>query len=770
MFLVELVAEGLSGYPSRFRLGFRGHLDVVCVASHDARSALVDVVYHTLYPDPGRADATRALLDEKASARRALLTLSGRDQVPYRVLRDLGTGTCRLYRFDREKGSHILLSESAREAEQFLRVQHQLPDDISYERLFLFAADARPSLGGAARNRSGEPIIPGLSDARASGPGLPRPRHPSTAAQPVEQPRNLTAVFPLPSVLGANVGVSMHNALVQQELELTGSLDLTPDTEDEALLERYRTLVLERSRARRAKKAEEAFDVLIEKEHAAERALRELQRAEAALERVDAAIEREHALHAVPGDLGERLLRHDDLEARYRAERDRLEAERLAARGAAEIAGRVPTDLHKNPWVSGGIVAAMAAALAALLLREPGLVLLQVGAGFAAGVGALRTLGRREGRFEAEAKVALLEDKLARTERQHLLDTAPVRGILAQLGTDDIPTLAARFDAFMGLVAERESLRAVVDGPIGQRGRRAGSILAKIAERKAACQEILEEQRGEIPAIDSLERRIAGVEAELRARGLDLPSEDDCGGLLIVQGTFDLPPVEGPPGALTRSQDATEPLSGPRWPAVSADDEDDEDGYRDGYGSAAGGGVSTSGRGETGSGGLFCLGGFAGLGGGPGGGAYGGGGDRDRASVLIEVAADLVGQELGGFTDAVLPRVRRITRALTGGEVGDLRLAGADRLELAGRQGWRSYRELEGALLDQVDAGLRFALLDAVLRVRPAPLLVEEPVAPLPPERRDVLRRIYAHFAHLTQVIVITPADDLGGHRVTLED
>jgi predicted ATPase len=81
-------------------------------------------------------------------------------------------------------------------------------------------------------------------------------------------------------------------------------------------------------------------------------------------------------------------------------------------------------------------------------------------------------------------------------------------------------------------------------------------------------------------------------------------------------------------------------------------------------------------------------------------------------------------------------------------------------------EGAVAYEDLEGARLDQVDVALRFALLESVLRVRRAPVLIEEPVAALPPERRDVLQRIYAHLAQRTQVIILTPASDLEGHRV----
>ena len=268
MYVVQLAAEGLSGFPARARLGFRGHLDVVSLSSEVERSVLLDVLFHTLFPSVDHPDATAALADRTTPQQRSVVTVSGRDRTPYRLLRDLVTGRTRLYRFDRQAGSHVPMSDSSAEALQFLRVQFHLPDPAAYERLFIFASDARPSLGPRAKSRSGASVFPGSYGVRPSGPGLGSGSFPPSAsasglgapagsssslgaaslATDLSQPR-LTAVFPLPSVLGEATGIhqvpsgfSMHNVLVQQELEGSGTLDLTPDSTDRDLVARYEEL------------------------------------------------------------------------------------------------------------------------------------------------------------------------------------------------------------------------------------------------------------------------------------------------------------------------------------------------------------------------------------------------------------------------------------------------------------------------------------------------------------------------------------------------
>mgnify|MGYP006294284191 FL=1 len=120
MYVVQLAVEGLAGFAERTQFGFRGQLDVVRLPSVEARTAFVDVLFHTLFPDPDRADATAAWADPSAPKRRAVLTVAGKDKVPYRLMRGLEDGRARLYRFDRARGSHTLLSESGAEAQQFL--------------------------------------------------------------------------------------------------------------------------------------------------------------------------------------------------------------------------------------------------------------------------------------------------------------------------------------------------------------------------------------------------------------------------------------------------------------------------------------------------------------------------------------------------------------------------------------------------------------------------------------------------------------------------
>lgn len=778
MYVVQLAVEGLRGFPRRSRFGFRGHLDVIRLTSAEARADLIDVFFNTLFPDPDRTEATRDLAVEDHERRRSVMTLAGRDRVPYRMMRELSSGQCRLYRFDKQKGTHVVLSEDSREAHQFLRVQLQLPDDASYERLFLFAADARPSRGTDARSRSGAPMVPGQSDIAPSGPGLlsgaPGAAVSGTYAAytggsggsaPAEGPRkDLTAMFPLPSVLREATGVhslpsgfSMHNALVQQELQLSATGDLDENTPDDDLRARYRGLQEELKLEKRRARAERTLDALEEKERLAEEARRAFEELSTAIAQLDDAIEVERELHGLPSGFRDRLDRHEALDARHRGERDRIGEELAQARRL--VADSPERGWLQEPWILLGVPGAVVSAALASLFSLSWLAALQVALGTLAGASALRNVGRRERRMDALARVEALEERAAKAERQHMLDTSTVRGILSQLGVSDPYSLAHRLAALEKLVNERKGLVARAEGDVGRRGRRALEVLPKIAARKADCLNELNKYEDGGPSEELLARRIKSVEEELTRRGLPV----DADPIAVVRGTVEA----GTAAAQARPASSL----GSVLPAF--DDDDGEDGYDDGYGQGgnpAGSGSQASSQGD--GGGLWCVGGYAGSGGGGSSGAssYGaGGGVSDRSRMLLETAADLLGHDLEELMEAVRPRVERYVQALSSRRFEKAWFHPSATLLLAGARGEQAYSELDGDLLDQVDASLRFALLESVLRVRRAPVLIEEPVASLPRERRGVVKRIYSHLASMAQVVVITPASDLDGHTVHVE-
>ncbi|MEO1229456.1 MAG: hypothetical protein AAFZ18_11165 [Myxococcota bacterium] len=757
MYLVQLAVEGLRGFPERISLGFRGHLDILAAADREKRTALLDVLFHTLYPDPERADATRDLVAEGAGQARSILTLSGRDKVPYRLVRNLRSGSARLFRYDHDQRRHVSLSENAREAVQFLRVEFHAPDDASFERLFIFAADGRASLGVEAKSRAGAPF---LHDVAPSGPGLSADGHlaaaglraPSRAPSvgPTDPRLELTSTFPLPSVLEESTGLnklpsgfSMHNALVQQEMEEQGTADLTPSSSDQDLFVVHRELVEARGKARRRAKVERNLDFIGQRQQEAEAAVEKMQVVEQRLSGLDGRLRRNAILRRLPGDFRDRLAQHETQEASYRMDRKRLDGEQDRVQRLLEAPVR---PVFARPRVWGGALALLMGAAIVIGFDLPWFAVLQICGGVLVGWGLWEHLAVLEERAEAEQERQQLFTESEKVERAHKQDTLAVRTVLdkTQLSVADLGEQLVAVDQ---LERERSELLAQLEGKVGRRGRRAEEILEKLVERKDDMERALM-RIGHGPSLESIDRRIEGVRRQMAERGLAPP---------------DVPAQPSEPSRGERTL-----TGGPSY----EDEDEDEDGYGNGYAGSDG----SPGSGGTGLSGAawHCIGGFGG-GGSSGFGSgghfpYGGGaGPRSRSELLIEAATDLVGTELEVLTSQSQPRAERFLQALTSRRFTQFRFVDGGRVSVLGEPGELSYDELEGSDLDQVDAALRFALLEAVLQVRRAPVIIEEPLASLPPGRRAIVRRLYAHLASLTQLLVLTPAQDLEGHVVPVE-
>ena len=754
MYVVQLAVEGLAGFAERTQFGFRGQLDVVRLPSVEARTAFVDVLFHTLFPDPDRADATAAWADPSAPKRRAVLTVAGKDKVPYRLMRGLEDGRARLYRFDRARGSHTLLSESGAEAQQFLRVQQQLPDDTSFERLFLIGPDTRASAGPEARSRCGA-IRTGMGVVAASGPGLGAgagllggaglqagaPRGGGFAEPAAGE---LTGMFPIPSVLAEGGGgpatsaFALHNVLAQQELEVSGTIDMVTETPDEELLRRHREVSRELGRIRRATRVERSLDELSEKETAARKALDAYEAAQQRYEEVRRGVRQLESALEVPVDFEERLDRFERLEAHQRAEREALGRELEAAEAARDQPVSAPT---AERWLRlAGIGGAVVSGGLALVLREPSLLLAQVGLGSGAAALAWRDTERTRASLARASVVAEVQERIEASERNHHIETSTVRATLARLGTDSVAEVRRHLAELTDARAHLDAAQAELDGEVGRRGQRAQEILHRIQDKREKLEAKLREAGGAPSLVGpSLERRLKGLEAELSARGLSIPDEADAA-----------------PAAPARPRSPAADTGDAYLDAHTEPDPDPGQGGRKAAPSDAGAG-------------WWCIGGGVGGGGlGASAGGYGGGGPDPaaRTRMLVDTAADLSGRDEEQLFEEAKDRVGRYVRALSGNRFAAARPGPRGGLQVQSREGWVAAESLSGDLLDQVDAGLRLGLLETVLRVRRVPVIVEEPFAAFPPERRGVVRRVYAHLASFAQVIVVTAADDVGGRPV----
>ena len=776
MYFVQLAIEGLKHFSGRSRLGFRGQLDVITLADHKARLALLEVFFHTLFPDTERSDATAELSEPNGSKTRSVLTFSGRDRVPYRLLRDLRTGQSRLFRVEKKNGTHVPLSADSGEIHRYLRVQLQVPDDASFERLFLYAHDARPSLGASAQKRvsaTSGGFVP-------SAPGRPAHSGPTALGGAIEPSPELSGVFHMPS-LPVDSGLqpsafTMTNALTAHELSQdekpsTDTIDVLRDLTDEELLARHQKLRGEHKRARNRARARRTLSALVEKEREAKEAQTVMEDVEKSRKLAQDAIDAEPTLAEVPRGFRERLTRHDIVTSQYHLERQRLVDEMEQAQAEAVNGSPNPAVLLRNPRTLIGLGGAVLSMIATWLFSQPWFALLQCACGGFAALNIWREIREQEIRSEAQERVGHLEEQLARLERQYMMDTAAIRGILSRLGLDNTEGLGDRLNALDKQTAERDRLVRLLDGQVGHRGRRASGVLKKITERRIACEEILERTQGSA-ALSNIEHRLKPLEKEIFRRQLrPLDDENDPENIPVIVGTTDLSMLERPASVL-----------GGVLP--NYDDEEEDEGY--GYGSSSSPWVGGKGPVVTkslygdfsesdargGQESWMCA---APSGGGHSSGLSGsyqmGGGPHlgERVRSLVETASDLVGQDPETTANSVEPRVSRYIEVLTSGEFNRASFKGAGELKLEGPNHNSTYSALEGALLDSVDLGLRFALLESVLKVRRAPVIIEDPVIDVSTEHRVRLHRIYSHLAAMTQVIVLTKEDDIDGHVVQVE-
>lgn len=745
MYVVQLAAEGLSPFPGQTRLGFRGQLDVVHLEKSEQRSTLLDLIFCTLYPHPDDHEIFSGLVDKGGNKSRAMTTVVGRDRVTYRLLRDFSTGQCCLYRIESPNGQHESLSTSSSEIRRFLRVQLQLPDDQSYESLFVYSLDGQPSLGAHQRRRSQEGASLG-----PSGPGL------GSRASTISRPDHPELFNP-----GAHALPTLQNALALNEArraDLTSTTDLIPEMTDEELLSRHQILRAEHRQTRQFARARRTLSKLDEKEQEA-RAMRvEMTQLHSQLNDVQKEIDSRETMRSLPNGFRDRWARHLTVIEAYQDEKKQVDQELLEAR--AFTSHPRPESRYYHPLMVCGVGGAIISFACIWIFQAPWLALSQGLFGtFAGGLSFWRLLQREE-QTRSCAKEAYLEDRLGRIERQFLLDTAAVRGVLDRIGLSNTQGLSEQLEEYEGLVAERERLEALLDGQIGHYGRRAEAVLRRIRQRRAECEDVLD-QEIDSASIEDIESHLKPLEEEIFRRRLrPLEDENDPDNLPVIKGIVDIPRLVRPASVLGGSL--------PHY------DDDDDDGYSQGYDTsseaetdnknswegAANPPMRVSSGHEHDSYSSSVTEG------------YSGGVNPDsrarRVQNLCNHAADLVGIEVEPLIDRVAPRMSRYIEALTDGHFQTITFDDLANPELSGLE-QNSYFALQGDRLNQVDLGIRFALLEAVLKVRRAPIFVEDPIVVVPPHRRNVLRRMYTHLASLTQLVVLTSESDLDGHHAQVE-
>lgn len=767
MLLVDIALQNARSFPSKVRMALKPGLNVARLESEAQRALVVDCVYFPLFPDPSRSSATEHAVADPASPARAALSIYGRDKRAYRLLRDLGSGATRLYRFDPEPKKYVLLTEVTTEAAQYVRVQQQLPDEVSFERLFLITPDNRPSLGSRARSRSGTPIVaespwgtgsfPSMSQVTGSGTGDMFSAPPRGGSMGGWVPGPGTPPFGMPGPGSGTFGSSMNmtNALVQSELE-GGPVE--PETmRREDLQRELHGLEQHISAARSVDEAQRELDALQRRRADLVQRAEILVRARAqAAELEEELAQQGDEIREVSPKLRERLETYDEARARYHADLARLEEDRAAAGLATETMDLVALD--KDPYFIGGLAVALVALVAAFALDMGWIALFNlVGAAVAAGA-AFRYVGELEERQRLEARGKQAEERRARIEKQYELETSMIRRSMEKLGIEDHRELARRLDAHLDLRQRAQEAQEAV-----QRAEADRAIVGAATELEAVNARIAElEPRvlgsaGSLESIEQMERRVRVLRRELAALGAE-GAPSPRGRVPVIEGTADVSP-----------------------PRTLHDDDDSDDGYDSGY--APAGRDSGDGSGSASGGPALLAAGGVGPGGIPGGshgsgygGGFGGGGadagglPPDRSRELMQAGADLVQMDVEDLARAFKGRLVQYLMALSDHRLSDCDFGPRGELSVQGKDGQeRPYVQLGGEGLDLVDLGLRLALVEAIASKTRIPLIVDDPGRDFPPRRRKLFVQMLQHLSRRTQVVVLTDRDDIDGHPVEVE-
>jgi hypothetical protein len=495
MLFLEVALQAIRGFLSPHRLPLREGLNVLRLADAEPRRALLDAVYHALFPSLSRADATAALADSASSKARIALTFHGRDRITYRVLREAVTGATRLFRYRGEERRFELFSRSAQDAVQYLRVQQRLPDAVDFERLLMFSPETMPSRGAGARARSGVALIPCDTSPRAS-------------AAPPGSPSSVGLAFPL----RGPPATTSSARLAAVSLVAPAPPPARSRAEARVLLDRLRS---ELERAQKTARAEQQRAAL-------ERRRGELlARAEPARERARtlAAMEAELAalpsLEALPAGFEEQLAASAESVARCAAEHARWLEERTAL--AVELESAPDLALVQDRSFLASVGAAAVSASLALALEVKLLALLNPPFALLGAWRALRWIAARETRTRLEAAISRADDQLARIARQQSLDTAVAARFQERLGLGSRDELAALLEhrrvVDEGVRALRAEVSAMFAHPELARGE---EELRRLELQLEGLTQELDDAPDSEPA-ELLARRVELLERELGA-------------------------------------------------------------------------------------------------------------------------------------------------------------------------------------------------------------------------------------------------------------
>lgn len=773
MLIVEIVVSGLKGLPASLRVTPQGGVNVFPAISPERRRRFLDAIFHTLHPDAAPLERIAWLADPSQKSSRLAVAARAKDGQIYRLMRDFGTGAARLYKKQGEGSDWAQLSAELGEIAQFVRVQLRAPPFTAYERLYVLAPGMLVGTG-QAESRSGGPLWPspggggvpaaaglggaGLGSAGGLGGNLgygsalghaplgnaplrmPSALGPAAAfGSSIEPPPAFTSQDLPNEALLASPSRSLSFAQPTHALFRTAIEAAQAPFDAEAARREYARLLKHVEIVRGARGMRVELDSLSRRREALKAAVAEVQAAYAAADEARAEAEQFAHLDGLPAGIAERIRDLDGAEVRRTKDLARLADERAEAERVAREA--LPVPLTRDPIFVGGLIIWALVLLWAFTAGSPMLALLNVvGAGLAA-FAALTHVAALERAARLGTRLASVDDKAARLDKQYELETGVARKLIAQLDADPAELLEQLEAAHVASAARAAAEHRVAVLEADPSRRRAIEELAQVEARIDELENHLLSVEGSETGSaqgEELERRLATMARELTERGVDLRA--------VPRSTSTSGADEPPRRARAWSGDDDERLVSGHSAGVSVELPGGDDVWPRLAIGGSGGFPSSGGRG-----------------------GYGGGegpAPTDGTAALGAALADVVHRPIEVLGPALVPRLAQYLRAFTGGafvgaEVGP---GGELRVRPADSEGTAPLSAVDPVHQRAVEAAIHLAWLEAAVSRVAVPVLMDDPFVGLSPPVRKLIGKALGYVGERAQVIVLTPEADLAGH------
>ncbi|HUU00333.1 MAG TPA: hypothetical protein VM425_02725 [Myxococcota bacterium] len=685
MLFSELVLQGVRNYQQMHRIPVGLGFSVFVGGQGAGKSTAIDVVTHLLNPNPTEPATDRFKSSDPSLCRAALLIDDDSGQ-RYRLVQDLLRGSMALARLDPATKQFVPVSNSPTEVRQYLTSQIHLPHIDVFEEIFI-------------TRRSSFPTAAGETTAEALGVGLP----PTVSLPPTAGLAGGGGSSHFPGYQGGDSGE-----------------EVLPDNPDE-LRSQLNVLRHDLSMAKEVDDLQFNLDGLQSKLFKMEQKTKGVGEASSRVENLEAELGRFDKLGELPGDFERRIREFEKSKGKLDRDKARLndEQEKWDKRANQAIPGPLTQDRNFVLGLSLGLGAIGVGVLGFFLEEYLRYVALLDIAGFGlALVAAVRHIDRSQAAQRSQARLAMIDERREKLQRQFDLESSIVRSTMVQLDVSDpqqiIEQYAARNKVAGALEKARQDLEAQKNDPaFAETESQQAQLRAEIAE----LEEKLAGAGGLMMGPKEMERRIGLIEDKLARTesGAPAASEQTDGWLggedpIQVSGNdpYDLgvglPPAGGRPPGASLHKPGGHGL--PPSPALESS------------------------------------------------GPRPGSGPFDR---LMKKADDLFLVDRQRIELMLAPRAGQYLSAFSAQAQTQLSFGPGGLIEVADGTGSRTAAAtLPAADQDLVYLALKLAVIENACKQQPVPVFLDDPFGGLPAGLQDLLGRALANIGSQTQVVLFT--------------